>query len=337
MLVGCGAVGAQAARQLAVEPEVEQLVIVRRHPGRWVRAGAVGRVPLGQLGPPTRVRVIGGAMPSRATLERADVTIVTAPGVHRAVAEAALAAGSHVVAATDEVAEVGALLELGGEAVRVRRSLVVGTTLSPGLSCVLARFAGRRLDRVDEVHVASLGTGGPDCARRHHRALRTSVREWQDGQWKIRAGGSGREMVWFPDPVGGADCYRAARPDPVLLAAAFPRAQRLTVRLAATRRDRFTSWLPMLRPPHPEGLVGAVRVEVRGRLHGAAEVLIYGAAARPALVAGRVTALAGLWAGTGRLEVGAAGLAQLLDQPGAFLADLAARGVATTVFAGSLD
>ena len=40
--------------------------------------------------------------------------------------------------------------------------------------------------------------------------------------------------------------------------------ERVTARVAASRRDRLTARLPMLRPPHPEGLIGAVRVEVRG-------------------------------------------------------------------------
>src|SRR3546814_6619520 len=75
--------------------------------------------------------------------------------------------------------------------------------------------------------------------------------------------GSGRELCWFPDPIGAEDCYRAELPDAVLLVPHFPLVDRVTARLSATRRDRITAHLPMLRKPHPEGLVGAVRVEVR--------------------------------------------------------------------------
>jgi hypothetical protein len=51
---------------------------------------------------------------------------------------------------------------------------------------------------------------------------------------------------------------------PLLLHRTFAHAQRISARMSATRRDRLTARLPMLRPPHPEGGVGALRVEVRG-------------------------------------------------------------------------
>ena len=92
--------------------------------------------------------------------------------------------------------------------------------------------------------------------------------------------------MWFPEQAG-ADCYRINRPDTLLIARAFPGLRFATTRAAASRRDRFTSWLPMLRPPHPEGTVGAVRVEVRGLRGGAAETVVVGAVGRPALLAGR--------------------------------------------------
>jgi hypothetical protein len=46
----------------------------------------------------------------------------------------------------------------------------------------------------------------------------------------------------------------------------------------------------MLRPPHREGGVGALRVEARGSLHGARETLILGVAERAAIVAAAVSA-----------------------------------------------
>jgi hypothetical protein len=180
--------------------------------------------------------------------------------------------------------------------------------------------------------VAKVGTGGPACARQHHHALGGMAVDWRDGGWVHRPSGSGRELCWFPDPVGAEDCYRAALPDALLLVPAFPGVQRVTARLAATRRDRLTARLPMLRPPHPEGGPGAVRVEVRGRRGGSRDVTVLGSMDRPAVAAGAVAALAALWAVQGRtIRPGAAGLAELVE-PTSFLADLRRRGVRSAVF-----
>ncbi|MCP6177678.1 hypothetical protein NL439_25780, partial [Klebsiella pneumoniae] len=88
------------------------------------------------------------------------------------------------------------------------------------------------------------------------RALRGVAVDWRDGAWQERRGGTGRELCWFPDPVGAQDCYRAALPDALLLERALPGAERITARVSATRRDRLTTPLPMLRKPHPEGTLG---------------------------------------------------------------------------------
>jgi len=220
-----------------------------------------------------------------------DVAILAVPGeLHEERARELLDRGVPVVSVADGVDDVRALLELDELARRHDVSLVVGAGFSPGLTCVLAAHAAASLDRVDEVHVAKVGTGGPSCAEAHHRALAGEALDWRDGAWVSRRAGSGRELCWFPDPIGGADCYRAALPDALLLAPAFPGAERITARLGANRRDRITARLPMLRPPHPEGGPGGARVEVRGRRGTARVVQVLGAMDRPAVAAGTVAA-----------------------------------------------
>jgi hypothetical protein len=236
---------------------------------------------------------------------------------------------------SDSVDDVRALLALDTAARAAGVSVVVGAGFGPGLTCLLARHAGTLFDVVDEVHVAKLGTGGPACARQHHIALAGSALDWRDGGWITRRGGSGRELCWFPEPIGGEDCYRAALPEAVLLEPAFPTACRITARVAANRRDRLTAHLPMLRRPHPEGVIGAVRVEVRGTRQGARAVEVLGALDRPAVAAGAVAALAALAAVRGDLNRrGAGGLAELAD-PLPFLGALAERGVKAAVFEGA--
>ncbi|MFN2607800.1 MAG: hypothetical protein ABR511_07870 [Acidimicrobiales bacterium] len=321
VLVGAGACGARAGRQLLSLGPLDDLVVVDPD---GARADAV----VTSLGDPAR---LAPAVPS---LEPGDVVLLTAPGNHRATAEAAVAVGAHVVSVSDVVPEVRALLELDRAAQAAAVSVVAGAGFSPGLSCVLAALGARGFERVDEVHVAKVGTGGPACARQHHRALGGQACDWRDGQWDRRSGGSGRELCWFPEPVRALDCYRAAIPEALLLAPAFPGISRVTARMAANRRDRLTARLPMLRRPHPEGELGAIRVEVRGSEGSALDDRVYGAVDRPAVAAGAVAALACRWAVDGRLSrTGAGGLASLVE-PGPFLTALAERGVKVAVFEG---
>lgn len=263
----------------------------------------------------------------------ADVTVITAPGDAPAMALAAVESGSHVVSPLDDPDDVSALLALDAIARSKGVTVAVGTAMAPGLSCVIAAWLAESFDRVEEVHVASLGTGGPACARRHHAALTGVSVDWVEGTWRRRPGGSGRELVWFPEPVGGADCYRAARSDALLLQPAFPGSRRIVARMHATRRDRLTSWLPMMRSPHPEGLVGAIRVELRGWVGAVATTRVLGAARPPAVIAAATCVTAARWACSGRLSrPGAGGLASLVSQPGEFLRDT---GIPIATFAGA--
>lgn len=321
VLFGAGATGARIARQLRSSGRVPDLEV--RDPNRdrvehltsaldgWAAAGSGRR--------------LAGAVDL--------VVVATPPGSQVAIARRAVDAGASVVTTSNQTSEVRRLLALGGAAVRAGVPVVVGAGFMPGLTCLLARHGARDYDEVDEIHVAKVGTGGPACARQHHRALSLTGVDWRDGRWTRRRGGSGRELAWFPDPVGGRDCYRAALPDPLLLVGHFERVGRVTARQGATRRDRLTAPLPMLRRPHPEGGIGAVRVELRGRVGAERRVTVYGAAERPAVATGAVAAATVLEVLDGRFAAGAAGLAGVTD-PVAMLRALAARGVKPVRFEG---
>jgi saccharopine dehydrogenase-like NADP-dependent oxidoreductase len=323
-VIGLGAVGARAARQLASTDGVEAVLLRDERPERLEEVAS-------SLGP------VAVAEPAAITAppEADAVVLALPPGRHAELAGELIDRDVPVVSVSDAMVDTRALLDLGPVAKARGVPLVIGAAFSPGLTCVLARHAVSDLDEVDEIHVARLGTGGPACARQHHRALAGTALDWRDGGWLQRPGGSGRELCWFPDPVGAADCYRASLPDALLLVQAFPGVDRVTARLAATRRDRLTARLPMLRKPHPEGAVGAVRVEVRGRRGTRRETRILGAMDRPAVAAGAVAALAAVQAARGELRItGAAGLAEMVD-PVAFLGELARRGVKAAVFEGA--
>ncbi len=322
-VIGLGSVGARAARQLLSS---EAVGTVRLRDSSADRVATVAR----SLGP----GAIGESGPYPEPIEASVVVLATPAGTHVDLARDLLARNVSVVSVSDSISDVNGLLDLDAEARERGCSVVVGAGFSPGLSCVLARHAAADFSMVDEIHVAAAGTGGPACARQHHRALGDWAIDWRDGGWVRRRGGSGRELCWFPDPIGGRDCYRAARPEALLLAPAFAGVSRVTARLAATRRDRLTARLPMLRRPHPEGGPGAIRVEVRGWQDDQRLVKVLGAMDHPAVAAGAVAAVAvtAILDGTVR-HPGAAGLAELVE-PVPFLGELARRGVRAAVFEG---
>ncbi len=282
-ILGVGAVGARVARHFLSANTSSQVVLGDPDIERVERVAS-------ELG--TRVDVVGKGTMYDAGV---DVIIVAAPcGRHLGAVSAAVRARIPVVSVSDRVEDVEGMFALDQKARSAGVPVIVGAGFAPGMTCLLAAYGARSFDVVDEVHIAKAGTGGPACARQHHRALKGMARDWRDGGWIRRPGGSGRELVWFPDPVGGADCYRGSLPDALVLREGFLEARRLTARVAATRQDRFTSWLPMLTPPHPEGGVGAIRVELRGRVDDRREIRILGAVERPAIAAAAVAARAGL-------------------------------------------
>ena len=320
LIVGAGVVGAGVVERLANAPSVPvgRVAVVDRNPHRaWQLSEKYGSpVTVGSLD------------------DSADVVVLaTASGSQARLARRLLARGRAMLSTSDSVADVRRLIGMHGVAQRQNTLVAVGVGMAPGLANVLAVQAAAELDRVTEVHVAKFGTGGPACARQHHRALGSLALEWRGG-WKQRPGGSGRELCWFPSPVDAADCYRAALPDPMLLARTFSGADRITARMAATRRDRFSSWLPMLRPPHPEGRLGAVRVEVRGQKGQKWTGRILGASAPPGTVTAAVLMSAIEIFAAGKLnQVGAVGLSEVVDTA-EFLGVLEGQGVVCEEFSG---
>lgn len=321
-MIGVGAVGARVARQLV---SVDGDTVVLRDPDR------------------NRLRSVAASLGEHATVDErgltdpldVDLVVVAGPGRTQARTAAAFVRhGRSVVTTSDDLTDVRALLELDAEARGRELTVAVGAGFAPGLTCVLVAHAASRFDEVTEIHVAKSGTGGPACARQHHRALGRGAVDWRDGGWDARPGGSGRELCWFPDPVGPKDCYRAELADALVLVPAFPAVRRVTARVSATRRDRLTARLPMLWPTDPEGGPGAVRVEVRGRMAGVGTTMVLGAMDRPAVAAGAVAAVTAQRVLDGSAaRSGAAGLAELFV-PSIVLADLAARGVRVAVFEG---
>jgi hypothetical protein len=327
LLVGVGAVGARAARQLVDTPGVERVLLADLDTARLAlvaralgpQAEAVTYTPGSPF--PEGVTAIASALP---------------PGPDVAVAQRAVASGVPHASSCDDHEAIAAILGLDDDARTASVVVAPGCGLAPGLADVLARHGADALARIDEVHIARSGVAGPASRASMRRARRDRPAEWRDGGWQRERRG-GPELVWFPDPIGARECETVAT-GTALTVAAFPELEQATTRVdeppgrslvaALTRRVDEDDW-------------GAVRVEIWGWRGDAREVVVYGVIERTAVAAGTVLALiAARLAGAlpalslrAGHESGVQGLGALLDPP-PFLAELARRGVKAAAFEG---
>ncbi|MBM3673344.1 MAG: hypothetical protein FJW88_00060 [Actinobacteria bacterium] len=323
LLVGAGAVGGRAARQLVETPGIARLLVASRDLERAERLSTV-MAPHAEPLDWKPGRPLPGGLSAIACALRT--------GADAAVAQAAIAAGIPIVSAGDDSVGLAGLEVLDGPARAAGVLVAAGAGLAPGLADVLARHASDALEHVDEVGVARFGAGGEACVASSRRARRERPAEVRDGLL-VPTKRTGHELVWFPDPVGAQECQLVA-PGVALLQHAFPDAQRVSVRMA---EPEARSWWQWPRKADAESW-GALRVEVWGRRGRLREVLVYGVIERTAIAAGAVlgvtaAALAGALPGLLLPEVGTHGLGEIVAAR-AFLAELAGRGVKAAVFEG---
>ncbi len=324
LLVGAGAVGGRAARQLVETDGVDRLLVADARPDR---AGDIAKlmgdtasVVSWQAGMelPAGVDIVACAVPAGD-----DVTIV----------RDALQAGVPCVSATDDTGTIESIRELDRDAVELGVPVVVGAGLAPGLSDVLVRHAADAFDLVDDVNVARWGAAGEASASTVRVALADKGAELRDGSVQELRKSGGEELVWFPDPVNARACEPVAN-GLELLRDAVPGLDRATVRFARAEKPQ-RSWP---RRPDPINEWGGLRVEVWGTRGASREAVVYGAIERTEVAAGTVLALtvgglAGVLPGLVRAAPGVHGLGRVVA-PRAFLAELAHRGVKVAVFEG---
>ena len=323
LVIGAGAVGTKVAQQLLSSNAVDKILLRDTEPEKL-------GIALKTLG--SRVEVEHFPFPQNMD---ADVVVVASPrGTQLEAVKKAISLHRPTVVVSDGLSETVSILNLEKEAFELGVPVVVGTGFAPGLSCVLTAYGKTLLEQTEEIHVSKMGTGGPACALVHHRALSRMSFGWREDKWDIRLGGSGRELLWFPEPVGPQDCYHAALSDPILLHNAFPEVSRISAKMAATRRDRVTAFFPMLTPPHNEGGIGAIRVELRGSKNGVQENIVLGVSEHPASAAAAVTALTTEYLLKQKINLNHMSTLALIVEPSEFLSELTKRSIAVEIFEG---
>jgi hypothetical protein len=326
LVVGAGAVGARAAVQLAATPTIERVLVADADPRRAHEvAEETGRAEVVEWAP-------GEPFPI------GTVAVACALPLAHDVAVAKQAVEARIAVATcgETPAGVLALLDLDDAAREAGVAVVAGAGFAPGLSEVLARYAADRVDAVEEVHVASLGSAGPASRRWVRRSFVEAAMELRDGRTLSRRPLGDRRLVPFPAPMGTVECRRASSPVPHLVAACVSEARRVGFRRALRWSDLAGAGLPGRSRARASrsSSIGALHVEVRARRGGEREILTFGAVDRVGAAAGTVLALAALevaGAGEGRAPAGARPLG-LLVEPERFLVALAQRGVRAATF-----
>lgn len=324
LVVGAGAIGTRAGRELGSVPGIERFLVADR---RRERADALRR----HLGP--RAEVVEWS-PRRALPVGVDAVACALPAEDDVpLVLAALEAGVPVATSGDDQDGIATLLRLDEEARAAGVPVLVGCGLAPGLSDVLAAHAASLLDVVDEIHVARAGIAGAKSEASMRRTHGERPIEVRDGEVLEVRRRTTHELVHFPDPVGAQECELIGA-GIELLHRAFPEAGRITAR-AVEPPPRTRGWL---RRDDPGGRWGATRVEVWGRIGEACEPVVYGAVGRTATVGGTVlavatAALAGVMPSVAGARAGVQGLGGGVES-GAFLAELARRGVHAARFEG---
>ena len=323
LVIGAGAVGTKVAQQLLSSNAVDKILLRDTSPEKL----GVASKTLG-----SRVEV--EHFPFSQNMDADVVVVASTRGTQLEAVKKAISLRRPAVVVSDGLSETVSILNLEKEAFELGVPVVVGTGFAPGLSCVLTAYGKTLLEQTEEIHVSKMGTGGPACALVHHRALSRMSFGWREDKWDKRLGGSGRELLWFPEPVGPQDCYHAALSDPILLHNAFPEVSRISAKMAATRKDRFTAFFPMLSPPHDEGGIGAIRVELRGSNNGVQENIVLGVSEHPALAAASVTALTSEYLLKQKINLNHMSTLALIVEPSEFLSELTKRSIAVEIFEG---
>jgi len=231
LVLGCGAVGEVAVRDLHSYGRVDRLVVGARDPDRVSPALA----DLAHCGPRICVERID-VSDSRALvglMSGADAVInCVGPNYQHelAVARAAIAARVHLVDLNDEFETTMPMLDLDAEARAAGITVVLGLGASPGISNVLARAGAKELDDVEEIHTAwamsASDPGGTALAYHLLHSLSGGALTWRDGELvEVRSFVDGRERVRFPWPVGDLDVFHIGHPEPITLSRAFPSVQ----------------------------------------------------------------------------------------------------------------
>lgn len=143
------------------------------------------------------------------------------------VSKAAIEAKAHIVDLGGFFYGTIKQMEMDEEIKKAGITLLHGCGSGPGVNNVLARYAGNKLDRVDEIHIRAGGVApspGSPPVKGAGMTIRTVIDEYttnpmvyDHGEFKKMPCIYGKETVKFPDPIGPQPTYFSLHSEPLTL------------------------------------------------------------------------------------------------------------------------
>lgn len=329
MLGGCGDMGSRAVELLALQDDVEQVLVLDRDEaaGRRLQA-AFPRVEAATIDADDHDALV-------ASLRGLDAVASALGPFYRfevPLASAALEAGVDYVSICDDHAAATQVLGLDGAATERGVAILTGLGWTPGLTNLAARRLHDELGGLDAVRVYWAGASSDAVGRavvlHTLYAFDGDVPVAREGLLQQVRAGSGREPVRFPAPLGLVETSYLGHPEPVTMPRFLKGVRRVDLkgglaerplnslgrtasRLGLTRtharRERLAGLLhPVL--PALERLVGAAPPASAWRVDG-----VYGGEHRSLWGQGRMRDLTGVPLACGALllargEIGRTGV-----------------------------
>jgi len=273
------------------------------------------------------------------------------------IVKSALKAKVNYVSICDDFDAVKSILPLDPQAEELGLSILTGMGWTPGISNILARKGADVLDDVDEINIYWAGSSqdaiGFAVVLHTIHIFTGMVDSFIDGEKVLLPAGSEKEKVEFLPPLGSVDMYHLGHPEPVTLPRFIPGVKTVTLKgglsegflntvaiaaarlgLTSTPAKKHTvgkimkKLLPIFEKFSKSAVpLSGIRVDIKGRLNGKAEHIIYQAADHMDNLTGVPLAIGALMLGKGEITRKGVFAPEAVVDPDAFIEALAERNI----------
>lgn len=356
LLVGAsGVIGRRAAAELAQMSEVGNLVLAARDESVAARIAAI----LGGEHIESAQVDVTDAKEFVALAKGMDVVVSAAGPYYLFEIEAVRAvidAGANYVSLCDDHVVTDRVRALDGAARDAGVTVISGCGMSPGITNLLVAVAASELEVVDEIDIAvaasSADSAGTAAALHFLAQMSVTAPAISDHVPDVATAGTAPKLVYFPEPVGWVETFRAGHPEIATLPDTFSDLESLRFRIGLTERAAMDvirasaaarllttekqrrMWLRLAEPLRPalEALPPrgaawtAARVDVRGDFNGTPTAVTLAVVDHLTNLAAVPLAHAAVEVARGKCKTGVLSPEQAFDGP-LFLKAIADRGI----------